>query len=105
MKRKWNVIWIALVLVVFLASCKKKPPPPPPPPPPAVEKPAPPPPAAPDITEFSAEPSSLERGQSSTLKWSVSNATQIAIDNGVGTDQADGTRGVVPQQSSTYKMT
>src|SRR2546427_11424026 len=105
MKRKWNVIWIALVLVVFLASCKKKPPPPPPPPPPAVEKPAPPPAAAPDITEFSAEPSAIERGQSSTLKWSVTNATQITVDNGVGTVQANGNRAVFPNETTSYKLT
>ena len=106
MKRKWNVIWIAIVLVALASSgCKKKAPPPPPPPPPAAPAPAPPPPAAPDITEFSAEPSSIERGQSSTLKWSVSNATQITIDNGVGTVQATGTRSVFPNETTTYRLT
>jgi peptidoglycan-associated lipoprotein len=104
MKRKWSVIWVVLVLVVFLASCKKKPPPPPPPPPPKVEQPAPPPPAAPDITEFSAEPSSIERGQSSTLKWTIANATQITIDNGVGTVQATGSRSVFPNETTTYAL-
>jgi peptidoglycan-associated lipoprotein len=93
LKRKWSVIWIAIVLVAlvaFASGCKKKAPPPPPPPPPVVTAPTPPPLPAPDITEFSAEPSTIERGQSSTLKWSVSNATEITIDNGVGTVQANG---------------
>jgi peptidoglycan-associated lipoprotein len=69
-------------------------------------QPAPPPPPAPapDITEFSAEPSTIERGQSSTLKWSVSNATEITIDHGVGTVQANGTKGVFPTETTTYSL-
>ena len=108
LKRKWNVIWVAIVLVALVAfssSCKKKAPPPPPPPPPVVAPPPPPPTPAPDITEFSAEPSSIERGQSSTLKWSVSNANQITIDNGVGTVQATGTKSVFPNETTTYRLT
>jgi peptidoglycan-associated lipoprotein len=104
LKRKWSVICIAIALVVFAAGCKKKagPPPPPPPPPKVVE--APPPPAAPDITEFSAEPSSIERGGSSTLKWTVTNANQITIDNGVGSVQATGSRSVYPTDTTTYTL-
>src|ERR1700693_3965783 len=108
LKRKWNVIWVAIVLVALVAfssGCKKKAPPPPPPPPPVVTPPPPPPAPAPDITEFSAEPSSIERGQSSTLKWSVSNANQITIDNGVGTVQATGTKSVFPNDTTTYRLT
>jgi peptidoglycan-associated lipoprotein len=105
LKRNWNVIWIAIVLVAFAAGCKKKAPPPPPPPPPPKAEVAPPPPAAPDITEFSAEPSSVERGQSSTLKWSVTNANQISIDNGVGPVQASGSKGVYPNETTTYRLT
>jgi peptidoglycan-associated lipoprotein len=104
LKRNWSVIWIAIVLAVFAAGCKKKAAPPPPPPPPPAKQVEPPPPAAPDITEFSAEPSSIERGQSSTLKWSVSNADQITIDNGVGTVQASGSRGVYPNDTTTYTL-
>ena len=104
LKRNWSVIWIAIVLVAFASGCKKKAPPPPPPPPPpkAVEAP---PPAAPDIAMFAAEPSSIDRGQSSTLRWEVTNANQIAIDNGVGTVQATGSRSVYPTETTTYKLT
>ena len=42
---------------------------------PAGRRPAPPPPA-PTITSFSAEPTSIERGQSSTLTWSVTDCHQ-----------------------------
>jgi len=104
LKRNWSIICIAIALVVVSSGCKKKAPPPPPPPPPVKETPPPPPPAAPDIAEFSAEPSSIERGGSSTLKWSVSNANQIAIDNGVGSVQASGSRSVYPNDTTTYTL-
>ncbi len=96
---------ILVALVAFASGCKKKAPPPPPPPPPPAPAPAPPPPAAPDIASFSAEPSSIERGQSSTLSWTVTNANQITIDNGVGTVQATGSRSVYPNDTTTYKLT
>ncbi len=104
LKRNWSVIWIAIVLAVFASGCKKKAAPPPPPPPPPKQEVAPPPPAAPDIANFSAEPSSIERGQSSTLRWSVSNANQITIDNGVGTVQASGSKSVYPNDTTTYTL-
>jgi peptidoglycan-associated lipoprotein len=104
-KRQITVIWIGILLAMFAAGCKKKvPPPPPPPPPPPAEKPAPPP-AAPSITQFSAEPSSIERGQSATLRWSVSDATSISIDQGIGTVQATGSRRVFPNNSTQYTLT
>jgi peptidoglycan-associated lipoprotein len=104
LKRKWSVICIAIALVMFAAGCKKKAPPPPPPPAPKAEPAPPPPAAAPDIAEFSAEPSSVERGGSSTLKWTVTNANQITIDNGVGSVQATGSRSVYPNDTTTYTL-
>ncbi len=104
LKRKWSVICIAIALVVFAAGCKKKAGPPPPPPPPPTKTVETPPAAAPDIAEFSAEPSSIERGGSSTLKWNVSNANQITIDNGVGSVQATGSRSVYPNETTTYTL-
>jgi len=94
------VVWLAM----FAAGCKKKvPPPAPPPPPPPVEKPAPPP-KAPSIS-FSAEPSSVERGQSASLRWEVTDATSVSIDQGIGTVQANGTRRVFPSDTTTYTLT
>jgi len=101
---------IALVLLAaafLLASggCKKKPPAPPPPPPPApAPAPAPAPKAA-TINSFTAEPSTIVRGNSSTLRWSVSDATAITIDNGIGTVPASGSRSVSPSDNTTYRMT
>jgi peptidoglycan-associated lipoprotein len=104
-KRKIGVIWMGIMLAMFAAGCKKKAPPPPPPPPPSAPAPAPAPPKAPMISQFTAEPSSIERGQSSTLRWSVSNATDISIDNGIGTVDATGSRQVFPNNSTTYALT
>jgi peptidoglycan-associated lipoprotein len=106
-KRQISVIWMGILLAFFAAGCKKKTPPPapPPPPPPAVTAPPPTAPSAVTINQFTAEPSSIERGQSATLRWSVSNATDISIDPSVGTVQANGSRTVFPSSSTTYTLT
>jgi len=97
----------AAVLLVSAAGCKKKAPvPPPPPPPPPAAAPAPPPPAAAArINDFTAEPRTIERGQSATLRWSVANATDMSIDQGLGAIQANGNRQVFPAQTATYTLT
>jgi peptidoglycan-associated lipoprotein len=104
-KRKISTVGLCLTLALFAAGCKKKVPPPPPPPPPKVEVPAPPPPAAPAIATFSAEPTSIERGQSSTLSWNVTGSSGVSIDNTIGTVQATGNRRVFPGASTTYTLT
>lgn len=95
---------LAASLLLFAAGCKKKtpvaPPPPPPPPPPVVEKG----PAA-VINSFTAEPSTIVRGEASTLRWSVANATEVTIDNGIGAVSASGSRQVYPTSNTTYRMT
>ena len=98
----------AATLFLAAAGCKKKvAAAPPPPPAPKVEAPPPPPPKPqpPRIDTFVAEPASIERGQSSTLRWSVANATTMSINQGVGAVQANGTRQVNPGNSTTYTLT
>jgi peptidoglycan-associated lipoprotein len=103
-KKNLSAILLAFSLVLFTAGCKKKAPPPPPPPPPApVEKPAPPP-AKPAI-QFSAEPATIERGQSARLNWTVSDANDVTISPGIGTVDARGSRQVSPADTTTYTMT
>jgi peptidoglycan-associated lipoprotein len=102
-KRKISVIVLAFSLLLIAAGCKKKaPPPPPPPPPPPKEAPAPP---KPSISTFVAEPSTIQRGQSSTLRWSTSNATEVSIQPGIGAVQASGNRQVFPSNTTTYTLT
>jgi len=107
-KRNLSILCFALAFALFAAGCKKKAPAPPPPPPPPtpVAPTAPSLPAAPTITQFSAEPTSIQRGQSSTLRWEVSGqATSISIDQGIGTVQGTGNRRVFPDNSTTYTLT
>ncbi len=101
---KAGAIVLACFLLMFAGGCKKKQPAPPPPPPPKVETPPPPPPAKPAINSFAADPSNIERGQSATLRWSVSNATDININQGVGAVQSSGSRSVYPSTSTTYTL-
>jgi peptidoglycan-associated lipoprotein len=104
-KRKITASLFAVSLAMFAAGCKKKAPPPPPPPPPAPEAPKPAP-KAPTVTQFTAEPTSIQRGQSSTLRWEVSGeATSVTINQGVGTVQNTGNRRVFPSDSTTYTLT
>jgi peptidoglycan-associated lipoprotein len=98
-------ILIAICILFVAAGCKKKVPPPPPPPPPKVEQPPPPKPPAAVINSFTAEPSSIIRGEASTLRWSVSNATRVVIDNGIGEVQSSGNRQVYPTANTTYRLT
>ncbi|MDX2152193.1 MAG: OmpA family protein [Bryobacteraceae bacterium] len=91
-------------MILFIAGCRKKPapaPPPPPPPPPAEVKKAEP---AARVVNFAAEPSTIERGQSSTLRWNVENATSVTIEPGIGTVPATGSRQVFPTNSTTYTL-
>jgi peptidoglycan-associated lipoprotein len=107
-KRKIPIICLAVSMLLLAGGCKKKAPAPPPPPPPApVAAPAPPPPpAAPGVAQFTAEPTSIQRGESSMLRWEVSGAvTSVAINQGVGTVQATGNSRVSPSSSTTYTLT
>jgi peptidoglycan-associated lipoprotein len=61
--------------------------------------------ASPQVMSFTAEPVNIQRGESSTLKWNVVNATEISIDGGVGPVQASGTRQVFPNSTTTYFLT
>jgi peptidoglycan-associated lipoprotein len=98
-----------MMLFITVEGCKKKVPAPPPPPPPAPTRDAtPPPPApasAPRINSFTAEPRTIERGQSATLRWSVANATDISLDQNLGAIAANGNRQVFPSNTITYTLT
>jgi P pilus assembly chaperone PapD len=59
---------------------------------------------SPVINYFAADPTSIAAGHGSTLSWSVSNATEITIDQGIGTVLLTGTRTVYPAASTTYTL-
>ncbi len=96
---------VALVLVVSASACKKKIAPPPPPPPATTVAPRTTPTAQrPTIDSFTAEPSTIERGQAATLKWAISNATDMTLDQGLGAVQSQGSRQVFPSNTTTYTL-
>jgi len=57
------------------------------------------------INYFSASPTNISAGDSSTLSWSVSNATSINIDHGIGTVGPSGATLVFPSISTSYMLT
>jgi len=61
--------------------------------------------AVPIINSLSAIPLTITVGESSTLSWSVTDATSVTIDNGVGTVALSGTTTVSPTTTTTYILT
>lgn len=58
----------------------------------------------PRIISFTATPSTITAGQSSTLTWNVENADTVDI-SGLGTVPAQGSRAVSPTASATFVIT
>ncbi len=85
---------IALAAILMLGACKKKTAPPPPPPPPAPTSPT---------AAISVSPDTVQKGQSATLTWQTSNATDVSID-GIGAVQPSGSQSVSPGDSTTYHL-
>jgi len=105
-KRKITVICLAASIALIADGCKKKVPAPPPPPPAPAPAPAPPAPSAPAVAQFTVEPSTIQRGQSATLRWEVTGeVTSVSINQGIGTVRATGSQQVTPTSSTTYTLT
>jgi len=60
---------------------------------------------APTIHSFASARTRVDRGQSATLTWHVSNASDIRIEPGVGSVSALGSTNVKPRQTTTYTLT
>lgn len=54
---------------------------------------------------FTATPDTIISGGTSTLSWSVTNATTVTIDNGIGSVSLTGTRSVSPTATKNYTLT
>ena len=93
--KKWLTLVVTLGAILFWGACHKKAAPPPPPPPPPVA-PAP-------TASLSANPNTLEKGQSTTLTWQTTNANDVHID-GIGAVNPNGSRQVTPEDSTTYHL-
>ncbi|HXZ81877.1 MAG TPA: peptidoglycan-associated lipoprotein Pal [Terriglobales bacterium] len=93
-KMKWSILLLVMASIVVLGACKKKvapPPPPPPPPPPA------------PTASLTANPNTIQPGQSTNLIWQTQNATNVSID-GIGTVEPSGNSQVTPTTSTTYHL-
>ena len=69
----------------------------------AAAPPPPPPPAPAPTATLTANPNTINPGQTSILTWSTSNATDISIDT-LGKVGPTGTVTVVPSESTTYRL-
>ncbi len=90
--------YLLLLLLAATAALAQAPPPAgfpgtPPPSPPVV------------IHELAAEPAAIEPGQSTTLRWEVSNAYSLALTPEIGAVATRGTRRVSPAVTTTYSLT
>lgn len=59
----------------------------------------------PVIESLMVSPSTIIEGESATLSWSVSNATSISFNQGIGTVAAIDSRSVSPSTTTTYTLT
>jgi len=59
----------------------------------------------PSINYFEAFPSEIDYKESSNLSWSVTGATSVTIDQGIGAVGASGSRDVSPEETKTYHLT
>ena len=90
---QWSLIILALAGIMVLGACKKKVTPAPPPPPP--------PPAAPTAS-LTANPNTIQQGQSTSLTWETQNATDVTLDG--NKVDANGSQTVSPTDSTTYHL-
>ena len=96
----YRTLFLAVLAVaIFGWGCHKQPPAPPPPPP----APAPPP-AKPTVT-LQASPTTIQKGESATLSWSSTNATELKLEPSLGTVSPEGSTKVSPADSTTYTIT
>src|SRR5271154_2074439 len=96
--RKFAVFLSLFAFVVFISGCKKQVAATPPAPAPA-------PPAAQPTVTLNASPSAINPGQTATLSWSSTNATDLDIEPGVGKVAPQGATPVNPTQSTTFTIT
>ncbi|HKO10641.1 MAG TPA: OmpA family protein, partial [Acidobacteriaceae bacterium] len=94
--RKSMVLAASLAALLTVAGCHKKKPAPPPPPPPTAQAPAP-------TASITATPDTINSGESSTLTWKTTDATDVSIE-GLGQVASSGTQTVHPTQTTSYHL-
>jgi hypothetical protein len=84
---KYFSLFFAIAVIVFITGCSGTPP------------------SSSIINSFLASPTTITVGESSTLSWSVTDATTVTIDHGVGAVALSGTTTVSPITTTTYTLT
>jgi len=92
--RTWSLLVFALGTMMFLGACAKKLPPPPPPAAPTAQAPT---------ASLAANPNTINAGESTTLTWQTTGASDVSID-GIGPVDGSGSRQVSPATSTTYHL-
>lgn len=59
----------------------------------------------PVIHSFEAVPNEIISGKTTYLLWTVSDATTVTIDNGIGAVMPSGNRSITPTETTTYTLT
>jgi hypothetical protein len=88
-----KLIPVLLLAVVFIASCTGGPI--------TITGPS----QLPSINSFDASPASISAGESSSLSWTVTGASTVSIDQGIGNVALTGTRAVAPAATTIYTLT
>ena len=83
---KFSSLFFAMIVLILVAGCGPTP-------------------TAPIINSFLVNPTTITVGESSTLSWSVTDATSVTIDNGIGSVALTGTTAVNPTTTTTYTLT
>jgi peptidoglycan-associated lipoprotein len=96
--RNFGLLLGLVTVVSFLGGCKKQV---------AAQPPArtPAPPAAQPTVTLNASPSSIRPGQTATLSWSSTNATDLDIEPSVGKVAPEGSAPTTPTESTTFTIT
>ncbi len=100
-KRQVGLVLATVALAALTACGKKKVAQAPPPPPPSSTQQS----EKPVVNFFNAEPTTIDKGQGSSLRWSVTNAINISIDQAIGQVSPNGRRTVYPGDTTTYTLT
>jgi peptidoglycan-associated lipoprotein len=88
--KQWTLAIVLSSMLALVIGCGKKATPPPPPPP------------TPVTATLSANPTSIQRGQSATLTWSTAGATDITLEG--NKVDGSGSQTVSPTDTTTYHL-
>jgi peptidoglycan-associated lipoprotein len=105
LSKRIGVALLGCTLFFATEGCKKKVAVAPTPTAPVTPPPPPPTPPRPVIASFTAEPRSIERGQSAVLRWDVQGAESVSIAPAIGGVTNNGSRTVFPSADTEYVLT